>query len=245
MIKLAAQDTGAPQTVFDSALVSQERLMEGVLEQLGDTVDSDDTADILLAEAVRRYVTNDRSPPGGQDQLQQFNFHQIAGELGIEAKEAELDQIITTLVGREVLLERIHAIEDIIPSEGSLFLSSQGIDRGLALLDKFVPRVRQARSSGQVEAIRADSSSWTGLSRVRVTHRNAKVISRLIDAALGELATDGNSATAQARTFLLAARDLTDAPDPPSDIIWDLIQRAGAVVGLLDIFLRIFSAAAN
>ena len=94
----------------------------------------------------------------------------------------------------------------------------------------------------RAEPIRVDSRSWTGLTRVRVTHRNAHAISRLIDTALGELSTDGNAKTAQARVLLLAAKELTDAPEPPSDIIWELIQRAGTVVGLLDIFFRIFVA---
>jgi hypothetical protein len=88
--------------------------------------------------------------------------------------------------------------------------------------------------------IRVQSEAWTGISSVRIDARNAQAVSRLIDAALNELPRDGNERVAQARTLLLAAKELTDAPEPPSDIIWELVQRAGAVVGLLDIFIRIF-----
>ncbi len=87
-----------------------------------------------------------------------------------------------------------------------------------------------------------DSSSWTGLSKVRITYRNAAAVGKLIDEAISTLETNDNSGQAQARTLLLAAKTLLDAPDPPSDVIWDLVQRAGAVVGLLDIFLKIFLA---
>ena len=85
------------------------------------------------------------------------------------------------------------------------------------------------------------SEAWTGIARVRVEARNAKAISSLITSALDALGKDDNANVAQARTLLLAARDLTDAPDPPSDLIWELIQRSGTVVGLLDLFVRIFS----
>ena len=84
------------------------------------------------------------------------------------------------------------------------------------------------------------SASWTGLTNVRIDARNATTISNLISSALSELPKDDNAKVAQARTLLLAAKDLADAPDPPSDLIWELIQRAGAVVGLLDVFLHIF-----
>jgi hypothetical protein len=98
-------------------------------------------------------------------------------------------------------------------------------------------------SSSSLNPPAVDSSRWTGLATVRVDKRNAKAISRLIDLALSELIHYSNEGKAQARTLLLAAKDLTDAPEPPSDIIWALIERAGAVVGLLDIFFRIFSEA--
>ena len=91
------------------------------------------------------------------------------------------------------------------------------------------------------EPVRVWSETWTGISAVRVDARNAQAISNLITSALDELGKVNNANVAQARTLLLAAKDLTEAPDPPSDLIWELIQRAGAVVGLIDIFIRIFS----
>ncbi|OCC24860.1 hypothetical protein MB02_05215 [Croceicoccus estronivorus] len=342
----------------------------------------DEATDIVLAEAVRRYVTKDRLPPGGEDQLKQFDVQNILAAFKLVPLDGDPDAILGRLLDRDLATIDISEA-DIAADDGCFFLAPAGIERGLALLGRLVPaapsadpndrdmeelilryfinddratrgaqpfgaifkqigrpargwlgaffdelrtpeekrallvildrlvrrrlvqrrqrddaeepsfeandraihKYFQQQSAGRgrqgvedrgdavdqrdgvdtsnqstdalnhfpalsddglrpSEPIRVDSRTWTGLTRVRVTHRNARAISRLIDTALCELPTDGNAATAQARTLLLAAKELTDAPEPPSDIIWELVQRAGAVVGLLDIFFRIFTAVA-
>ncbi len=357
-------------------------LRESVRTQYSSSPNESDVTDIVLAEAVRRYVTNNGLPPGGEDQFQQIDVRNVLGALELKPINGEPSTIVGRLTDRGLATIDIPEA-GIKADEDYFFLAPAGIERGLALLDRLVPdapspdpndkdmeelllryfinddraargaqpfttifnqvgrpaggwlgayfdelrtseekralwrllerlvrrrliqkrqldddqepsfeandsairryfgqpidrddqpdadyrsnSVEQGGGAGMLhqptaalndlparsdkepsnpEPIRVDSRSWTGLMRVRVTHRNARAISRLIDTALGELPTDCNTKAAQARTLLLAAKDLTDAPEPPSDIIWDLVQRAGAVVGLFDIFFRIFAAAA-
>jgi len=366
------------QSRFDAALVPFWLLRDGVRNTFRSSPHIDEATDIVLAEAVRRYVASDGTPPGGEDQLQQFDTRNILGAFELESGVAEADAIVDNLSDRGLATVDMPEV-GIEADQGRFFLTPAGIERGLALLARIAPADRSpdpndkdmeelllryfinddraARGAqplsaifGQVgrssrgwrgaffddlrtpeekhalwlllerlarrrlvqkhqtsddqepffegndgpirryfeqqsldrdgqrdpsglddqidpageprqpteipldapdgsdndprlrQAIQVDSTSWTGLTRVRVTHRNARTISRLIDIALGELSADGNAKTAQARTLLLAAKELTDAPEPPSDIIWELIQRAGAAVGLLDIFFRIFAA---
>lgn len=372
---------GQSQSRFDGASVPFWLLRDGVGAVYSSPPELDQATDIVLAEAVRRYVRKDTSPPGGEDQLQQFDARNILGAFELDHFGAELDAIVGRLLDRGLVTIDVPEA-GMEADEGFFFLAPAGVERGLALLDRLLPadpspdpndremedlllryfinddraargaqpltaifeqvgrpaggwlgaffdelktpeekralwvllerlarrrlvqkrqpngdqepyfeandrairryfgqqslggggergrdnQIDQADESDRTgephqptdalkdlpaggdneplraEPIRVDSRSWTGLTRVRVTHRNAHAISRLIDTALGELSTDGNAKTAQARALLLAAKELTDAPEPPSDIIWELIQRAGAVVGLLDIFFRIFVA---
>lgn len=90
-----------------------------------------------------------------------------------------------------------------------------------------------------------DSRTWTGLKAVRIHARNAKVVSSLIDRALDQLpeSGEGNEAVMQAAAYLKAARELVDAPNPPSVIIWELVEKAAAIAGLLQLFGMIFSQA--
>lgn len=357
---------GNGQSRFNAARVPFWMLREAVKDIYGSSPDSIEATDVLLAEAVRRYVTNDRSPPGGEDQLQQFNAKDIFEAFQLKLDDAQIDEIVGTLGDRDLAAFDVPEA-DVKADEGCFFVTPAGVERGLAILDRLSPAdpppdpkdgdmeklllryfinddraargaqslttifeqvgrpsgwrgaffdelrtpdekralgvlleglakrgllqrrqsdndfepyfeandrairryfgqrtigrggevdqtghptdalndapAQAARPPENPEPIRIDSRSWTGLTRVRVTHRNARAISGLIDTALSELSSNGNANTAQARTLLLAAKELTDAPDPPSDIIWELIQRAGAAVGLLDIFFRIFAAA--
>ena len=350
---------------FDAASAPFWLLRDGVRNIYGQSPDVDNVTDIVLAEAVRRYVANDRSPPGGEDQLQQFDTRNILGAFELGSVIAEPDAIVDNLSDRGLATVDLPEA-GVEADEGSFFLSPAGIERGLALLARLAPVTvspdpndqdmeelllryfinddRSARGAqplsaifGQVgrsargwrgaffddlrtpeekhalwvllerlarrrlvqrsqpsddhepffeandrairryfdrqslgrdgqageshlptdapqatrdtsedelqhgQAIRVDSTSWTGLTRVRLTHRNARTISRLIETALSELSSDDNAKTAQARSLLLAAKELTDAPEPPSDIIWELIQRAGSAVGLLEVFFHIFT----
>jgi hypothetical protein len=89
-----------------------------------------------------------------------------------------------------------------------------------------------------------DSSSWTGIAAHRITEANAEYVRSSIRGARELIeGSSSNERTSQALVLLKAAEDLTEAPDPPSDIIWQLIERAGAVCGILGLFISIFMAA--
>ena len=95
------------------------------------------------------------------------------------------------------------------------------------------------------DVIKVDTTSWTGLTAVRINARNARIVSSLIDTALGHLnkSEQGNEAIMQASAYLKAAQQLVDAPDPPSAVIWDMIQKAATIVSLAQVFYTIFQAA--
>jgi hypothetical protein len=87
-----------------------------------------------------------------------------------------------------------------------------------------------------------DSSAWTGLTRVTIDARNARAVSSLIDDALASLAGShaSNFKIMQATAYLKAAKELVEAPEPPSEEVWRLIGRAADLVGLIGLFYTIF-----
>ncbi|UXC91610.1 hypothetical protein EGM87_03750 [Sphingobium sp. RSMS] len=96
-----------------------------------------------------------------------------------------------------------------------------------------------AASSGTV-----DSAKWTGLPIRQTLDETAKVeLSNLL--AKAELELDvlgaGNSEKAMARAYIVAAKALADAPDPPVDIIWELIGRANNLAGVASLFVSIIA----
>ncbi len=88
-----------------------------------------------------------------------------------------------------------------------------------------------------------DSAAWTGLTSTTINARNAVVVGGLIDKALASISTStaGNFEAMQAAAYLKAAKELVEAPEPPSRMIWDLISKAADVVGLIGLFFTIFA----
>jgi hypothetical protein len=95
------------------------------------------------------------------------------------------------------------------------------------------------------------SSTWTGLpSNFELNEQKRAALVSMLDEA--ERALDsvgaGNSEKAMARAYIVAARALSDAPDPPADLIWEIIQRANSLAGIASLFVSIvalFAAAAH
>ena len=89
-----------------------------------------------------------------------------------------------------------------------------------------------------------DSSAWTGIPSQFVLNevRKAELSTLLIKAErdLDNLGA-GNSEKAMARAYIVAAKALADAPDPPVDIIWDLIGRANNLAGIASLFVSIIA----
>ena len=50
-----------------------------------------------------------------------------------------------------------------------------------------------------------------------------------------------NSNKAQVRALVLAAKELSQAPEPPSDLIWEILNRANSVAGVLSLFVSVLS----
>ncbi len=93
-----------------------------------------------------------------------------------------------------------------------------------------------------------ESVNWTGLTdRTLIDARNAKVVSRLIEKALKALPESpaSNFEHMQAAAYLKAAKELVEAPEPPSELIWQLISKAADLVGLIGLFYTIFAQAAS
>ena len=91
-------------------------------------------------------------------------------------------------------------------------------------------------------SIHAQSEAWTGIAAKIITARNSEQIRVAILKAKEAVRDLGsNEKTAQAIAYLNAAEALTDAPDPPSEIIWHLINRAGAICGVLGLFITLFA----
>jgi hypothetical protein len=90
-----------------------------------------------------------------------------------------------------------------------------------------------------------DSTAWTGLRNVGIGAHNRRQIKGAIQQAREVLEGQAlsNEQKAQALIFLKAAEDLAEAPEPPSDLIWELIARVADICGIVGLFLTIFLAA--
>lgn len=89
-----------------------------------------------------------------------------------------------------------------------------------------------------------NSAAWTGLPSQFVLNeeRKAELSTLLVKAErdLDDLGA-GNSEKAMARAYIVAAKVLTDAPEPPVDIIWNLIGRANNISGIASLFVSIIA----
>lgn len=115
-------------------------------------------------------------------------------------------------------------------------LSDQGVEE---LENKLAAAEGFAVSEEEVTARR-----WERLQSVTINERNAETVSSLIDRSLDVLNHQNltNEQHRQAAAYMLAAKELVSAPVPPSAIIWDLIQKAAAIAGIVQIILPIFGS---
>lgn len=92
-----------------------------------------------------------------------------------------------------------------------------------------------------------DSALWTGLAKTRIDARNAKQVSLMIGRAIAQLNSSSatNEQIMQAAAYLKAAKELVDAPTPPSEIIWMLISKAADIIGMAGFFYTLFAPASN
>jgi hypothetical protein len=93
-----------------------------------------------------------------------------------------------------------------------------------------------------------DSTLWTGLppTFVLTETKRDELLSLLRAAEDGlDAVTITNSDKAQARALIVAARELAEAPDPPADLIWQIINRANSLAGIASLFVAIIAVFAS
>jgi len=93
-----------------------------------------------------------------------------------------------------------------------------------------------------VEPSAIDSSTWTGRSTVRQLDeaRRVKLVALIESAEKNvEEAELGNFERSQALSYIVAIKALAEAPEPPSDLIWELASRANNLAGVAALFVSI------
>lgn len=90
-----------------------------------------------------------------------------------------------------------------------------------------------------------DSSTWTGIKRPEVIagERLVKLRESLmeIEAQVGSLNLASNSDRQQVMAIITAVKVLSDAPDPPSNVIRDLLGIANNIAGVGSLFVAILA----
>jgi hypothetical protein len=93
-----------------------------------------------------------------------------------------------------------------------------------------------------------NSQRWTGrVGKVLAETAKREEFILLLDKAEKNLETANasNSERAIARAYIIAARTLAESPDPPEDLVWELISRANALAGVASLFVAIFALFAS
>ena len=118
---------------------------------------------------------------------------------------------------------------------GERFLFDSDADESLSLAEK-------SDLGGEESVI--DSSKWTGLpSNFELNEeKSAKLVLLLQDAERSlDAVGAGNHEKAMARAYIVAAKCLADAPDPPADLIWEILNRANNLAGVASLFVSIIA----
>lgn len=117
-----------------------------------------------------------------------------------------------------------------IPAEGS----DAQVDGGTLLMMSSEPNITFHPA--------IDSSAWTGLpSTFVLTEQKRELLSKMLQDAESALDSVGasNQEKAMARAYIVAAKTLADAPEPPADLIWELINRANQISGVAALLVSI------
>jgi len=89
-----------------------------------------------------------------------------------------------------------------------------------------------------------DSSSWTGRPnpvvldeerRERIAHELTRIQGEL------ENLTLTNSERSQVVALVLAAKVLAESPNPPGDLIWEIVERASSIASVASLFIAIIA----
>ncbi|HQV02846.1 MULTISPECIES: hypothetical protein [unclassified Novosphingobium] len=127
-----------------------------------------------------------------------------------------------------------------VPPDGAQFLVDIGVDSpqsSFRWMD-----VEPPLDDERHPELKVNSASWTGLQTEGTLSGEALVRLRMalsvVDDAV-EKSNISNQEKSQARAYVLAIHALADAPDPPADLIWQIVQRVAALAGVAALFVAL------
>ncbi|PWG03363.1 hypothetical protein DF286_11150 [Sphingosinicella humi] len=124
-----------------------------------------------------------------------------------------------------------------IRAPGSAFVEEHiERDRGWGFAVPSGDEAQPPRELGSVANSRSASSA-----RASLPHESQELlVSALKEAedALDSLRM-GNSEKSQARAYIVAALSLAESPEPPADLIWEIVNRASQISGIAALFVSI------
>ncbi|MBQ1499397.1 MAG: hypothetical protein IIZ38_13880 [Sphingomonas sp.] len=123
--------------------------------------------------------------------------------------------------------------------------SAQFFNRNRSLIQEAAKFANLEDALALSQGFPIDSSAWTGrpaslgLNPVRKT--DLRLLLAEADRRLADDSKANTPEVMQARAYVQSAIFLTDAPDPPEDLIFENIERASAIVGLAQFFAALLS----
>ena len=150
--------------------------------------------------------------------------------------------------GKLVNRDEVRRVIQKLEKEGKLKVWDNLAEVYFVLSDQGVEEFEKQRAEAEGFTLSEEQITarrWERLQSVTINERNAETVSKLINKSLDVLNQQNlsNEQHRQAAAYMLAAKELVSAPVPPSTIIWDLIQKAAAIAGIIQLILPIFGAA--
>ena len=211
--------TDETYTKFDVADITFDQLKEMVENYYVGPLSRKHWPTLALTEAVRRFVSEDRSPPGGQDQTRQFEMSNLILAWGIgDMTFEQLGGIIGSLTRSGDITDRIDDIE-LIAGDYGFFLTEQGVDEGLSLIRNFRRFFDQDHELSQFDVIShevIDSTDWTGLGKAISREHSLIIRSKANSLLQAIIQSDADiSSRTDACKRVEAAITLLEAPNVP------------------------------
>ena len=140
-----------------------------------------------------------------------------------------------------------HTLTFDMMDEQMIWLSADGMKAAEMIAQNNETDVLEFRISAAasgVEPVTVDSTQWTGLPKEGVLDEPSAL--RLVSAlaiADDAVARSGasNNEKAQARAYIIAMNALAEAPEPPADLIWEIVSRANQLSGIASLLVSVIS----
>ncbi len=118
--------------------------------------------------------------------------------------------------------------------EQRIWLTAEGIKEAESLIERDMVRLHRSDT--------VDSVDWTGQppNKYLTEEKREKLLDLLREAESRLDEADlGNSERSQTLAYITAVRALAESPEPPADLIWELISRANNISGVAALFVSI------